>query len=98
MQEAVVRGAHPAGFWQRATAWSLDALVPGLLAVLFSWPLLAPAMGRLEVVMDAVLHELAAAMAGALHAQIEGSVGLGDLPVLLLPATLDATARLSPAL
>lgn len=97
MQEAVVRGPHAAGFWQRATAWSLDALVPGLLALVFSWPLLAPALARLEAVTDAVLRELASAMAEALHAQIGGSAGLADLPLLLLPPTLQAAARLSPA-
>src|SRR5690606_10715797 len=97
MQEAVVRGPHAAGFWQRATAWSLDALVPGLLALVFSWPLLAPALARLEAVSDAVLRELASAMAEALHAQIGGSAGLADLPLLLLPPTLQAAARLSPA-
>ena len=97
MQDAVVRG-HPAGFWQRAAAWSLDALVPGMLAAWFSWPLLGPALARLAEVTDAVLHELATSMAGALRAQIGGSAGLADLPVLLLPAALEAAARLAPAL
>ena len=96
-READPDGAHPAGFWQRAAAWSLDALVPGLLAAAVSWPLLASAWTRLVVVTDAVLQDLAVAMAEVLHAQLRGAASLAELPFLLLPATLDAATRLSPA-
>lgn len=89
---------HPAGFWQRAAAWSLDALVPGLLAVAVSWPLLVPAWARLLVVADAVLQGLAVAMAEVLHAQLRGGASVAELPMLLLPAAMDAATRLSPAI
>lgn len=96
--KATAGTAHPARFWQRAAAWSLDALVPGVLALLLSWPLLGPAWARLAAVTDTVLHGLAGAMAEVLHAQLRGAVRLAELPFLLLPATRDAAAGLSPAL
>ena len=95
---APVDGARPAGFWQRAAAWSLDALVPGAAAAVITWPVLAPAWTRLVGVTDTVLRDLAVAMAGALHAQLRGGASLGELPLQLLPATAEAAARLSPAL
>ena len=90
--------AQPAGFWQRAAAWSLDAVPVALLALAASWSLLAPAYARFTVATDAMLQMLATAMADALRAHATGSAALAELPLALVPATLRGAAELSPSL
>lgn len=88
----------PAGFWQRAVAWSLDAVPVALLALVASWPGLRPAMARLGSAGDQTLHVLADAMADALRAHVANGQDLAGLPFTLLPAATRAAATLTPLL
>lgn len=84
----------PAGFWQRATAWSLDAVLLGPLAVALTWARIDPALGRLADVGGALLRSLAATMADAIIAgapPLQLYAGLGH-------AAAQASAALQPAL
>ena len=89
------RGPTPAGFWQRAAAWSLDAVPVALLSLLVTWPLLRPAAARLVTEGDPVLRMLAEAMADALRGHAAGGADLAGLPLALLPAAIQGGEALS---
>ncbi|MCE7032406.1 RDD family protein [Lysobacter sp. GX 14042] len=88
----------PAGFWQRAAAWSLDAVPVALLALVVSWPGLRPALARLAPAGDPALHALADAMADVLRAQVANGPDPAGLPFALLPAATSAATTLTPLL
>lgn len=89
------QGPIPAGFWQRAAAWSLDAVPVAVLSLLATWPVLRRAAARLTIEGDPVLRMLAEAMADTLRGHASGGVGLAGLPLALLPAAVQGAEALS---
>lgn len=95
------RPAHvPAGFWQRAAAWSLDAALLAPLALLLSWLWISAPLRVLHARWDALLHATGTAMAQALLRAGNELAGLLPLVIGLLhdPALREANAALSAAL
>lgn len=77
---------HPAGFWRRCVAWTLDAAVPGAVALAVAWP-------GLRLAGAAWMHALER-LGERVGAAVLAGTPPGDLPALLAgdPALTAAVA------
>lgn len=93
--------ARPAGFWQRAVGWSLDAALLAPVALALVWPWTGAALQVLQARADALLRGTGTAMAHALvDSGATGPAGLVPVAAGLMhdPALRQASAALQPAL
>lgn len=81
---------HPAGFWQRAAAWSIDAALVAPVAALLAWPWLSTAAYRCLVQFQGLLQQTGRATGAAV---IDGV----PLPLLATALMQDPALRAASA-